>query len=82
MQLLQDAVTEVRVLRGEMELARRVPLTLLIADAELREALDGHQRALGELAGATVETLTERPRGAATLVVRGQEVVIPRWRGL
>jgi len=75
--VLQELVTAVRNLRGEMELGRATALQVLTPDAELRAALVGHERALLELAGVTVDALTERPRGSATLVVRGVECVIP-----
>jgi valyl-tRNA synthetase len=75
--LLQEVINEVRGMRGEMELARRVPLRLLIADARFRGGLEPHARALKELAGATVEALDLRPSGAATLVAGGQEMVVP-----
>jgi len=75
--VLQEAITEVRRIRGEMELAPRLPLRLLVADGALRATLTPHARALKELAGVTVEALEERPAGVATAVVRGRELVIP-----
>src|SRR5690606_23439138 len=75
--LLQDTVTEVRRIRGEMELAMKVPLRVQTADATLREKLAAHARALDELAGVVVEPLTDRPKGYATAVIRGVECLIP-----
>ncbi|MBW1877599.1 MAG: valine--tRNA ligase [Deltaproteobacteria bacterium] len=77
MAVLQEAITEVRRIRGEMEIAPRLPLRLLVADDALRRTFATHARALNELAGVTVESLDERPAGAATAVVRGRELVIP-----
>ena len=75
--VLQEAITEIRRIRGEMQLSPRTPLTLLVDDAGLRATLGGHARAMQELAGVTVEALVERPAGVASAVVRGQELVIP-----
>ncbi|MCA9572862.1 MAG: class I tRNA ligase family protein, partial [Myxococcales bacterium] len=74
---LQDAVTEVRRIRGEMSIARKVPLALMVDDDALYTGLFPHARALNELAGVTLERLVERPSGTATAVVRGVECVIP-----
>jgi valyl-tRNA synthetase len=74
---LQECVTEVRRIRGEMTIPKKVGMKLLVDDDALFAGLIGHQRALHELAGVSVERLTERPRGAATAVVQGVECVIP-----
>jgi valyl-tRNA synthetase len=75
--LLQDVVSAVRQIRGEMEIAHRVPLTLMIDDVAMVDALKPHTRGLKELAGSVVVSLDTRPKGAATAVVRGTEIVIP-----
>jgi valyl-tRNA synthetase len=75
--LLQDVVSAVRQIRGEMEIAHRVPLTLMVADVAMLTALKPHTRGLKELAGSVVVALDSRPKGAATAVVRGIEIVIP-----
>ena len=74
---MQAAVTEVRRIRGEMEIARKVALTVLVGDADLCAALQHHGAALEHLTNVTVEPLVERPRGVATAVVHGHELVIP-----
>ncbi len=74
---MQDTVTAVRNLRGEMELSPRVPLRLLVGDALLLARLGRHAGALEALAGVSLEAIAERPVGCATLVVRGAELLIP-----
>ncbi len=75
--VLQETITEIRRIRGEMELSPRLPLRVLIADDAVRSLLARHARGLADLAGITVEPLVERPVGVATAVVRGAELVIP-----
>ncbi|TNE85428.1 MAG: valine--tRNA ligase [Deltaproteobacteria bacterium] len=75
--LLQQTITEIRRIRGEMELSPRVGLRLLVGDDALLAKLQAHTQALDDLAGVQVEALTERPAGVATAVVRGVECVIP-----
>ena len=75
--ILQETVTEVRRIRGEMEIAMRKKLILQVGDDGLLAALKVHQRGLLETAGVTVTRLDERPKGVATIVVRGVECVIP-----
>ncbi len=75
--LIQEIVTEIRRIRGEMELSYKITLPVLIADASLREKLAPHARAMTELASAEIAELTERPAGVATFVVRGVECIIP-----
>ena len=76
--VVQEVITEVRRIRGEMELARRTPLALKVADATLLAQLQAHADGLRDLAGVTaIEALDERPAGVASAVVRGHEVVIP-----
>jgi valyl-tRNA synthetase len=75
--LLQEAITEVRRLRSEMELGRKVELRLLAADATIRERLSRHADALLDLCAARVEAMESRPAGSATVVVRGQELAVP-----
>ncbi len=74
---LQAVITAVRKIRGEMEIARRVPMTVLVGDDGMLARLSRHDGALRDLAGATVERLTDRPRGSATAVVGGVELVLP-----
>ncbi len=77
-ELLQEAITRVRTIRGEMEIAKSKPMRLLTADTHLREALHPYGRALRELAGIqSIEPLVDRPGFVATAVVGGHEVVIP-----
>ena len=75
--VLQEAVIEVRRIRGEMQIPKKVTLELRIADAALYGRLLAHAGGLNELAAVTVTRLVERPRGAATAVVQGIECAIP-----
>jgi valyl-tRNA synthetase len=75
--MLQDAITEVRRIRSDMELSPRIELRLQIADASVRARLAPHHRALRDLARVTVEELIERPKGFATAVIEGVEGVLP-----
>ena len=75
--LLQETITEIRRIRGEMELSPRVGLRLLVGDDQLLATLQTHGQALDDLAGVQVEALVTRPAGVATAVVRGVECAIP-----
>lgn len=75
--VLQEAVTEVRRIRGEMEIAMRKQLTLLVGDDGLLNTLGAHERALMETAGVGLGRLETRPKGVATVVIRGVECVLP-----
>ena len=77
MATFQAAVTEVRRIRGEMQIPRRVPLTVLVDDAGLAERLQAHADGWSHLVNATVAPLTERPDVAAVAVAEGVELVIP-----
>ncbi len=74
---LQEAVTEVRRIRGEMEIAMKKPLELLVGDDALLALLQRHGRALHELARCEAKPLGEEPDPSATAVVRGVKLVIP-----
>jgi valyl-tRNA synthetase len=76
--LLQEIIVAVRQIRGEMELARRVPLDLHVPPASgWIDAMAPFAVALSDLAGVTLVPLAERPRGVATAVVRGEELLVP-----
>jgi len=77
MQEFQAAVLEVRRVRGEMQIARKVPLTVLVNDAHLAERLQQHADGWAHLVNATVEPLTERPDAVATAMVGEVELAIP-----
>jgi len=74
---LQQTVTEVRRIRGEMRLPKKVGLTLLVRDDGLYSGLYRHSRALAELAGVQLEQAESFPKAAAVAVVDGQECAIP-----
>ena len=75
--LLQETVTAIRNIRGEMEVSPRVPLRLIVPDAGLHAMLSRHAETLKFLGGATLEGGTEVPTAAATAVVRGTELYLP-----
>jgi valyl-tRNA synthetase len=75
--LLQEAILAVRNLRGEMELSPRVPLRLIVGDAALYGRLAPHAASLQGLAGIQLELSSERPKGCATVVLRGVEGLVP-----
>ncbi len=76
--LLQQVITRVRTVRGEMEIAKSKPMRLLTNDAELRMALHDHGRALRDLAGVVgLEPLVGSPGFSAPIVVNGSECHIP-----
>ncbi|MEN0067124.1 MAG: valine--tRNA ligase [Myxococcota bacterium] len=74
---LQETVTEIRRIRGEMEIALKTPLKLYIADAGLSGRLADHARALHDMARVEVVHTDEAPRASATAVVRGQTLIVP-----
>ncbi|MCB9680878.1 MAG: valine--tRNA ligase [Alphaproteobacteria bacterium] len=75
---LQEAISAVRNIRGEMELSPKVQLTLLVDSEAVRTVLDRHRRTMqGPMAHATVQPLVERPALAATAVIVGSEALIP-----
>ncbi|MEO0602645.1 MAG: valine--tRNA ligase [Myxococcota bacterium] len=74
---LQESVTEIRRIRGEMEIALKTPLKLHIADSGLAERLAGHAHALRDMGRVEVVQTDDAPRASATAVVRGQTLVVP-----
>ncbi len=77
MEEFQAAVLEVRRVRGEMQIARKVPLTVLVNDAALAGRLQGHAEGWAHLVNATVEVMSERPNAVATAMVGEVELAIP-----
>jgi valyl-tRNA synthetase len=75
--LVQELITEVRRIRADMELSPKVELEVHMGDAGILAQLQGHSRAIRDLARSTLKPLVERPRGFATAVVRGCECAIP-----
>jgi valyl-tRNA synthetase len=75
--LLQETITAIRNVRGEMQVSPKVPLRLLVADERMRALLSEHGRAMRWMAGVTIEGAEGAPRGVATAVVRGVELMIP-----
>jgi valyl-tRNA synthetase len=75
--VLQETITEVRRIRGEMEIAMKKSLELHVGDDGLRRALSGHARALMDMARVEVRELVVIPDPAATAVVRGAQLSIP-----
>jgi valyl-tRNA synthetase len=74
---LQEAVTELRRIRADMEIGFKVPLELRCADPRLGALLLRHAAVLSDIGGATIVVDTARPTGVATAVVRGVELLIP-----
>jgi valyl-tRNA synthetase len=74
---LQEAVTEVRRIRGEMEISRSITLEVYVADLGTFQALEPHARALWDMGRCKVVHTSEEPKASATAVVRGQRLVIP-----
>jgi valyl-tRNA synthetase len=75
--LLQDTLTEIRRIRGEMEIALKVPLEVRVAEMSLYGLLSEHSRAVWDAARCTVLLSTQEPAFAATGVVAGHRLVIP-----
>jgi valyl-tRNA synthetase len=74
---LQAVIVEVRRIRGEMQIARKVPLRVLVADAGLVARLAPHAGAVEHLVNAEVVHAAERPTAVAVAVARGVELAIP-----
>ncbi|MFK7928513.1 MAG: class I tRNA ligase family protein, partial [Myxococcota bacterium] len=74
---LQAAIIEVRKIRGEMQIARKVPLTVLVDDAALATRLQKHADAWSHMVNATVLPMTDRPDLAATAMLGEVELAIP-----
>ena len=74
---IQETVTEIRRIRGEMEIAMKKPLEVHVADDGLLSLLQRHGRALNELARAEAKAFAGEPDPSATAVVRGVKLVIP-----
>lgn len=74
---LQAAIVEVRKIRGEMQIARKVPLTVLVNDAGLASRLAKHAEGWRHLVNADVQPMGERPDVAATAMVGEVELAIP-----
>jgi valyl-tRNA synthetase len=74
---LQAAITEVRRIRGEMEIALKVELELRVGDEGLHARLARHRRAVWDLARCKVVLSSDEPTASATAVVGGHKLVIP-----
>ena len=74
---LQAAVTEIRRIRGEMEIALRTELKVHVAEDALFARLNKHKRALWDLARIKLVHTAEAPKASATGVVSGATLVIP-----
>ncbi len=73
----QEAITEVRRIRGEMQIPFKVHMQLLVDDDDLLARLHKHEAALFDVAKVRLERLSQRPKGAASAVVRGVEMALP-----
>jgi valyl-tRNA synthetase len=74
--LLQVAVSAVRTLRGEVGLSPKVPLELVVQDADLRARLERHAPSLRSLAGATLRA-GDAPALSAVLPIGTTEALVP-----
>jgi valyl-tRNA synthetase len=74
---LQEAITEIRRIRGEMEIAMKKPLEVHVADDRLLSLLQRHGKALYDLARTEAKPLGTPPDPSATAVVRGVKLVVP-----
>ncbi len=74
---LQHTITEVRRIRGEMEIALRTPMEIWVADDALFASLSPHDPALWDLARCRVKRSDEQPAASATAVVRGVRLTLP-----
>jgi valyl-tRNA synthetase len=75
--LAQEAITEVRRIRGEMRIPFKVHMELLVDDDALLGRLRKHEAAIFDVAKVRIGRLGERPKGAAAAVLRGVEMVLP-----
>ena len=74
---LQESITEIRRIRGEMEIAMKKPLEVHVADPALLALLQKHHKALRDLARCDAHPLGAAPDPSATAVVRGHKLVVP-----
>ncbi len=74
---LQEAITAVRRIRAEMDIAPKVPMKASIPDAGLFGLLDRHAKAFSDLAGVTERRAGGRDGICATAVVRGKDLFLP-----
>ncbi|MCA9495159.1 MAG: class I tRNA ligase family protein, partial [Myxococcales bacterium] len=75
--LLQDLITEIRRIRGEMEIALKVDLVVRVGEEPLYAILQAHERAVWDAVKCRVVLSREVPSFAATGVVSGHKLVIP-----
>jgi valyl-tRNA synthetase len=75
--LLQDVLTEIRRIRGEMSIAPKVPLEVHVAELSLYGLVAEHARAVWDAAKCKVVLSADEPTFAATGVVAGHKLVIP-----
>ena len=74
---LQESITEIRRIRGEMEIAMKKPLEVHVGDPSLLALLQKHHKALRDLARCDAHPLGDAPDPSATAVVRGHKLVVP-----
>lgn len=75
--VMQEAITEIRRVRGEMTLARSVDLTLMVGEGPLADGLSTHAAALRALANVALLVNDAPPKASATITLRGQRLFIP-----
>ena len=75
--VVQEAITEVRRIRGEMQIPFKTHMTLLVDDDAMLARLMRHEAALFDVAKVRLGRLEARPKGAASAVCRGVEMSLP-----
>ncbi len=82
MEMIQEAISAVRTIRAELNIAPSLKLTAIVrpVDAEAAGVLEAHREmllVLARLEKLTIDAAAEAPRVAASQVACGNEIIIP-----
>ncbi len=82
MEMIQEAISAVRTIRAELNIAPSLKLTAIVrpVDAEAAAVLEAHREmllVLARLEKLTIDAAAEAPRVAASQVACGNEIIIP-----
>jgi len=76
-EMLQNIVTAIRNIRGEMNLPITKPINVILKIESISEDLVNSIKALAKVETLTVDKNAEKPKAAASAVVKGCDIFVP-----
>ena len=82
MEMIQEAISAVRTIRAELNIAPSLKLTAIVrpVDADAAAVLESHREmllVLARLETLTIDAAAQAPKVAASQVARGNEIIVP-----